>query len=224
MKVLIVEDEIEIARDTAASLEEAGFATQICDNGEDAWFIGSTENFDAIILDLGLPKLDGLSVLRNLRAEGSTVPIILLTARGSWTERVDGINAGADDYLTKPFQMAELIARLRGVLRRAHGVSSPHLTAGPLRLDTAQMEVTVDGRSVQLTPLEFRLVSCLLHKKGHVVSREELKDHVYGNDDTRDDNAIEALITRLRRKLGADIIETRRGHGYGMRADLKAAP
>jgi two-component system, OmpR family, response regulator len=186
--------------------------------------IGSTENFDAIILDLGLPKLDGLSVLKNLRAEGSTVPIILLTARGSWTERVDGINAGADDYLPKPFQMAELIARLRGVLRRAHGVSSPHLTAGPLRLDTAQMEVTVDGRSVKLTPLEFRLLSYLLHKKGHVVSREELKDHVYGNDDTRDDNAIEALITRLRRKLGADIIETRRGHGYGMKADLKAAP
>ena len=219
MKVLIVEDEIEIARDIAASLEEAGFATLQCDNGEDAWFLGSTENFDAIILDLGLPKLDGLSVLRKLRAEGSHVPIILVTARGSWTERVDGINAGADDYLPKPFQMAELIARLRGVLRRAHGVSSPHLTAGPLRLSTAQMTATVDGREVNLTPLELRLVSYLLHKKGYIVSREELKDHVYGNDDTRDDNAIEAMVMRLRRKLGPDVIETRRGHGYGMKAD-----
>ena len=222
MKVLIVEDEIEIAQDTAASLEEAGFATQLCDNGDDAWFLGSTENFDAIILDLGLPKLDGLSVLKKLRAEGSRIPIILLTARGSWTERVDGINAGADDDLPKPFQMAELIARLRGVLRRAHGVSSPHLTAGPLRLDTAQMAATVDGREVRLTPLEFRLVSYLLHKKGHIVSREELKDHVYGNEDTREDNAVEAMVMRLRRKLGADVIETRRGHGYGMKADPKA--
>jgi two-component system, OmpR family, response regulator len=222
MKVLIVEDELEIAQDIAASLDDAGFATQHCDNGEDAWFLGSTENFDAIILDLGLPKLDGLTVLRNLRAEGSTIPIILLTARGSWTERVDGINSGADDYLSKPFQMAELIARLRGVLRRVHGVSGPHLTSGPLRLDTAQMEATVDGRSIKLTPLEFRLLSYLLHKKGHVVSREELKDHVYGNDDTRDDNAVEALVTRLRRKLGAELIETRRGHGYGMRSDTKA--
>jgi two-component system, OmpR family, response regulator len=219
MKVLIVEDEVEIAQDTAASLEEAGFATRLCDNGEDAWFLGSTEDFDAIILDLGLPKLDGLSVLRKLRAEGSRVPIILLTARGSWTERVDGINAGADDYLPKPFQMAELIARLRGVLRRAHGVPSPDLTAGPLRLSTAQMTATVDGRDVNLTPLELRLVSYLLHKKGFIVSREELKDHVYGNEDTRDDNAIEAMVMRLRRKLGPDVIETRRGHGYGMKAD-----
>jgi two-component system, OmpR family, response regulator len=222
MKVLIVEDEVDIANETAASLQEAGFATQICDNGADAWFLGSTENFDAIILDLGLPKLDGLSVLRKLRAEGIKVPIILATARGSWTERVDGINAGADDYLAKPVQMAELIARLRGVLRRSHGMPNPHLTAGSLRLDTAQMEVTVDGRAVKLTPLELRLLSYLLHKKGHVVSREELKDHVYGNDDARDDNAVEALVTRLRRKLGADVIETRRGHGYGMKNDLKA--
>ncbi len=218
MKVLVVEDEIEIARDIASGLEEAGFTTQLCDNGEDAWFLGSTEDFDAIMLDLGLPKLDGLSVLRRLRAEECAVPIIVLTARGSWSERVDGINAGADDYLSKPFQMAELVARLRALLRRSHGISNPQLTAGSLRLDTAQMELTVDGRPARLTPLEFRLVSYLLHQKGRVVSREELKDHVYGHDDSRDDNAVEAIVTRLRRKLGAVAIETRRGHGYCMKA------
>lgn len=218
MKVLVVEDEIEIANDIVSGLEDAGFTTQLCTNGEDAWFLGSTEVYDAIILDLGLPQLDGLSVLRRLRTEQVVVPVIVLTARGSWAERVEGINTGADDYLPKPFQMAELIARLRGLLRRAHGVSSPWLSAGSLRLDTAQMEVTVDGRPMHLTPLEFRLVSYLMHQKGRVVSREELKDHVYGQDDGRDGNAVEAMITRLRRKLGADTIETRRGHGYCMKA------
>ncbi len=217
MKVLVVEDEIEIANDIMAGLEDAGFATQSCNNGQDAWFLGSTETYDAIVLDLGLPQLDGLTVLRRLRSEQVTVPVIVLTARGSWAERVEGINTGADDYLPKPFQMAELVARLRGLLRRAHGVSSPLLSAGSLRLDTAQMEVTVDGRQTHLTPLEFRLVSYMMHHKGRVVSREELKDHVYGQDDGRDDNAVEAMITRLRRKLGADTIETRRGHGYCMR-------
>lgn len=214
MRVLVVEDEAEIAKDIAHSIMEAGFTAEICDNGQDAWFLGSTENYDAIILDLGLPQLDGLTVLRRWRSEQQTVPVIVLTARGSWTERVEGINSGADDYLSKPFQMVELIARLRGVLRRARGQSSPQLSAGSILLDTTQMQVTVDGRSTNLTPLEFRLVSYLLHNKGRVVSREELKDHVYSHDNDRDDNAIEALITRLRRKLGSDSIETRRGHGY----------
>jgi two-component system, OmpR family, response regulator len=218
MRVLVVEDEIEIANDILAGLEDAGFSTQLCCNGQEAWFLGSTEDYDAIVLDLGLPQLDGLTVLRRLRAEQVMVPIIVLTARGSWAERVEGINTGADDYLPKPFQMAELVARLRALLRRAHGVPSPLLSAGSLRLDTAQMEATVDGRQTHLTPLEFRLVSYMLHHKGRVVSREELKDHVYGQDDGRDGNAVEAMITRLRRKLGADTIETRRGHGYCMKA------
>lgn len=220
MKVLVVEDEIEIANDIIAGLEDAGFTTQLCNNGHDAWFLGSTEVYDAIVLDLGLPQLDGLSVLRRLRSEQVMVPVIILTARGSWAERVEGINTGADDYLPKPFQMAELVARLRALLRRAHGVSSPQLSAGSLRLDTAQMEATVGGRPTHLTPLEFRLVSYLMHHKGRVVSREELKDHVYGQDDGRDDNAVEAMITRLRRKIGSDTIETRRGHGYCMKVSV----
>lgn len=217
MKILVVEDELEIARDISMSLGEAGFAVRSCDNGEDAWFLGSTELYDAIVLDLGLPRLDGLSVLKRWREEDLATPIIILTARGSWTERVDGINAGADDYMSKPFEMEELIARLRGLLRRAHGQVNPQIKAGHLELDTNQMRVTVDGHTVQLTPLEFRLISYLLHNKGRVVSREELKDHIYGNDDGRVDNAVEAMITRLRRKLGYEHIETRRGLGYSLK-------
>ena len=217
MKILVVEDELEIARDISMSLGEAGFAVRSCDNGEDAWFLGSTELYDAIVLDLGLPRLDGLSVLKRWREEELATPIIILTARGSWTERVDGINAGADDYMSKPFEMEELIARLRGLLRRAHGPVNPQIKAGHLELDTNQMRVTVDGHTVQLTPLEFRLISYLLHNKGRVVSREELKDHIYGNDDGRVDNAVEAMITRLRRKLGYEHIETRRGLGYSLK-------
>lgn len=217
MRILVVEDEIEIAKDIAECLNEAGFAVQTCDNGEDAWFLGSTEIYDAIILDLGLPRLDGLTVLSRWRAEEITTPIIVLTARGTWTERVEGINAGADDYIPKPFQMAELIARLRALLRRAHGKASPQIKAGQLELDTNRMLVTVDGRTAQLTPLEFRLISYLLHNKGRVVSREELKDHIYDSDDGRVDNAVEAMVARLRRKLGFEHIETRRGHGYCLR-------
>ena len=217
MRILVVEDEIEIARDIAECLGEAGFAVQTSDNGEDAWFLGSTEIYDAIILDLGLPRLDGLTVLARWRAEEITTPIIVLTARGSWTERVEGINAGADDYISKPFQMEELIARLRSLLRRTHGKASPQIKAGQLELDTNQMLVTVDGRTAQLTPLEFRLISYLLHNKDRVVSREELKDHIYSSDDGRVDNAVEAMVAHLRRKLGFEHIETRRGHGYCLR-------
>lgn len=218
MRVLIVEDETEIAKDIATGLDDAGFVTQICDNGEDAWFLCSTEGFDAMVLDLGLPRIDGMTVLRRLRSEQVAVPIIVLTARASWVERVEGINAGADDYLSKPFQMGELVARLRALLRRSHGLSTPLMVAGALQLDTAQKTATIDGRPAQLTPLEFRLVSYLFHHVGQVVSREELKDHVYGEDDGRNDNAVEAMVTRLRRKLGSDVIETRRGHGYYIKA------
>lgn len=214
MKTLVVEDERQIAEDMVTSLTAAGFAVETCSDGEDAWYRGGTEDYDAVILDLGLPKLDGLTVLRRWRAEGRNMPVIILTAREGWTARVEGINSGADDYLVKPFQMEELIARVRAVLRRTHGHAGPLLTAGVLALDTSQMRVHLDGKAVSVTPLEYRLVSYLLHHKGRIVPGSELLEHVYGSDDSREVNAIEALIVRLRRKLGAGAIETRRGHGY----------
>lgn len=214
MKTLVVEDERQIAEDMVTSLTAAGFAVETCSDGEDAWYRGGTEDYDAVILDLGLPKLDGLTVLRRWRAEGRNMPVIILTAREGWTARVEGINSGADDYLVKPFQMEELIARVRAVLRRTHGHAGPMLTAGVLALDTSQMRVHLDGKAVSVTPLEYRLVSYLLHHKGRIVPGSELLEHVYGSDDSREVNAIEALIVRLRRKLGPGAIETRRGHGY----------
>jgi two-component system, OmpR family, response regulator len=214
MRTLIVEDERAIAADMASSLMGAGFTVDLSHDGEDAWFRGDTEDYDVIILDLGLPKLDGLSVLKRWRAENRNMPVIVLTARDGWTARVEGINSGADDYLTKPFQMEELIARVRAVLRRTHGHSGPTLKAGMIALDTSQMRISVDGRGVQLTPLEFRLVSYLLHHKGRVIPSVELREHVYGGEDAREANAVEALIVRVRRKLGSESIETRRGHGY----------
>ncbi len=221
MRILVVEDEVEIAEDMATSLGVAGFAVEVCTEGEDAWYRGGVEDFDVIILDLGLPKLDGLTVLRRWRSEGRMMPVIILTARQGWTERVEGINCGADDYLTKPFQMEELVARVRAVLRRTHGHASATLQAGLLSLDTSQMRVSVDGKVITLTPLEYRLVSYLLHHKGRVVPSGELREHVYGDENSREANAIEALIVRVRRKLGADMIETRRGHGYRVRDEFE---
>jgi DNA-binding response OmpR family regulator len=214
MRTLVVEDERQIAEDMASSLGAAGFTVEICSDGEEAWYRGGTEDYDAVILDLGLPKLDGLTVLRRWRSEGRTMPVLILTAREGWTARVEGINSGADDYLVKPFQMEELIARVRAVLRRTHGHAGPVLSAGTLSLDTSQMRVHVGGKAVPVTPLEFRLISYLLHHQGRIVPGSELLEHVYGDDDSREVNAIEALIVRLRRKLGAGAIETRRGHGY----------
>ena len=220
MRTLVVEDEAQIANDMATSLGAAGFAVEISADGEDAWYRGGIEDFDVVVLDLGLPKLDGLTVLRRWRAEGRMMPVIILTARQGWTERVEGINSGADDFLTKPFQMEELVARVRAILRRTHGHASATLTAGQLALDTSQMRVSVDGKAITLTPLEYRLISYLLHHKGRVVPGGELREHVYGDEESREVNAIEALIVRLRRKIGADVIETRRGHGYCVRNDI----
>ncbi|WP_045835000.1 response regulator transcription factor [Hyphomicrobium sp. 99] len=214
MKILVVEDEPTIAEDIRSSLAEAGYIVETCDSGQDALLLGSTETYSAVILDLGLPKLDGLTILKRWRTDGRSMPVVVLTARASWVERVEGINAGADDYLAKPFQMPELLARLGAVLRRGNHHHTSTIIAGPLRLDTAAMNVTVGGRNIHVTPFEFRLLSHLLHHLGKVISREELKEHVYGHNDGRDVNAIEAMIARLRRKLGIDIIETRRGQGY----------
>ncbi len=214
MRILIVEDEGKIATSIKEALENSGFVPEIATDGEDAWFRGGTEDYAAAILDIGLPKLDGLSVLRNWRNEQVNMPVILLTAKGSWAERVDGIDAGADDYLVKPFHMEELIARLRALLRRSGVEKQTRLHAGDLVLDTKQMRVLVDGNPVNVTPLEFRLLNYLMHQRGRVVSQEELASNIYYQDQEPDSNAVEVLLGRLRRKLKTDIIQTRRGFGY----------
>jgi DNA-binding response OmpR family regulator len=214
MRVLIVEDEARIAEDLAEAVNSGGYVAEISTDGEDAWFRGGTENYSAIILDLGLPKIDGLTILKRWRKEGVSTPVLVLTARGAWTDRVDGIDAGADDYLPKPFRMEELMARLRALLRRSAGRAEPAVTIGPVNLDPRTRHVTVGGIPVILTPLEFRLLNYLFHHRGRVVSQAELSENLYSHDSDRDSNAIEALVGRLRRKLKADVIETRRGFGY----------
>lgn len=215
MRVLLVEDEAAIARDIAGALAETGYVVDIARDGDDGWFRASTEDYGAVILDLGLPKLDGLSVVRRLRDEASTVPILVLTARGSWLQRVEGIDAGADDYLTKPFEMEELIARLAALLRRVGRHVTPVIEVGALSIDTRRLRVMVNGRAIELSPLEFRLLRYLAHHRDRVVAQSELVEHVYGSDEP-ESNAIEALMARLRRKIGSGTIETRRGHGYIM--------
>jgi two-component system OmpR family response regulator len=213
MRVLVVEDEPRIAADVSTALAAAGYVPEIATDGEDAWFRGDTQDYGLIVLDLGLPRVDGLAVLKRWRAGGRNTPILVLTARGTWTERVEGIDAGADDYLPKPFRMEELIARVRALIRRSAGHGAAVIEAGGVSLDTRQMRVSVDGIPVTLSALEYRLVAYLLHHRGRVIPASELIEHLYG-DDARDANALEAIIARLRRKLGADTIETRRGFGY----------
>ena len=214
MRALIVEDEAAVAADLALALQDAGFIVDLARDGEDAWFRGNTEDYDVAILDLGLPRMDGLSVLRRWRSEQRAFPIIILSARNDWTERVMGIEAGADDYLGKPFEIGELIARIRGLIRRAAGRTSASIEAGKLVLDVHRMSATYAGRPVRLSQLEFRFIHYLAHQDGRAVSAGELAEHLYGASDASDANAIEALVVRLRRKLGPEVIETRRGFGY----------
>jgi DNA-binding response OmpR family regulator len=214
MRILIVEDESRIARSLAEAIKAAGYVAETVGDGEEAWFRGGTESYAAIILDLGLPRMDGLTILKRWRQEGVTTPVLVLTARGAWTERVDGIDAGADDYLSKPFQMEELLARIRALLRRSTGNTETAISVGGVMLDPRSRQVTVDGQPVSLTPLEFRLLNYLFHHRGRVIPQMELSESLYAHDRERDTNAIEALIARLRRKLKADVIETRRGFGY----------
>ncbi len=214
MRVLLVEDDRRIAADVERALAAAGYVVDRESKGEEAWFRGDTEDYAAVILDLGLPGMDGLAVLKRWRASGRTTPVLILTARGSWSERVDGIDAGADDYLPKPFQMEELLARLRSVLRRSAGRASSVVTIGDVSLDERQMKVSVRGVPINLSALEYRVMAYLIHQRGRVVSQLELGENIHGTDDAHDSNAIEVLVGRLRRKLGIDLIETRRGFGY----------
>lgn len=214
MRVLVVEDDPRIARDLESALAAAGFRVEATDDGETAWFLGDTEDYDLVVLDLGLPRMDGLSVLKRWRANGRETPVLILSARGTWSERVDGINAGADDYLPKPFRIEELIARARALVRRSAGRGDPVQELGGLVIDSTRMSVTLNGRPIALSALEYRLLSYLALQPGRVTRPSEIVEHLYGDDDAREANALEALVARLRRKLGAGIIGTRRGFGY----------
>jgi DNA-binding response OmpR family regulator len=214
VRILVVEDEPRIAADIRAGLERANYAVDSAADGEDAWFKGETEDYDAIVLDLGLPRLDGLSVLKRLRRAGIVTPVLILTALDGWRAKVEGIDSGADDYLTKPFQMEELIARLRAITRRAAGQASAILKAGPLEIDTRARTASMDGRDLGLSAMEYRLLAYLVLHRGRTMSQGELLEHIHSGESDRDINAIEALVARVRKKLGVPLIETHRGHGY----------
>jgi DNA-binding response OmpR family regulator len=218
MRCLVVEDDADIRSDLERTLQAAGFFVDAVADGESAWYQGDVEDYDVAILDLGLPKLDGLSVLRRWRSAGRSFPVIVLSARSDWTEKVEGIEAGADDYLSKPFEMGELIVRVRALVRRGAGRVSNIIVIGGLRLDTMRMSAMFEGAPARLSPLEFRLLDYLAHQDGRAVSSAELADHLYGAAEIGDANAIEAIVARLRRKFGAAIIATRRGFGYVLEA------
>lgn len=214
MRLLIVEDEAELADQLRDALQAAGYAVDIAKDGEEGVHLGATEPYDAAILDLGLPGIGGLEVLERWRKAGHALPVLVLTARDSWSDKVAGIDAGADDYVTKPFHIAEVQARLRALIRRASGHASATLVCGPLALDTRAAEVTLNGEPVRLTGHEFRVLAYLMHHQGRVVSRTELTEHIYDQDFDRDSNTIEVFVGRLRRKIGTEFIQTVRGLGY----------
>lgn len=226
MRVLLAEDDSGLARQITLAMQRAGYTVDATADGEEAWFLGDTEPYDAVVLDLGLPQMDGLAVLRRWRQEGREMPVLILTARSSWREKVTGLREGADDYLGKPFEMEELIARIEALIRRASGHASAIITVASLALDPSAQRITLEGQPIDLTALEYRALAYLMMQRGKVVSKTELTDHLYGHDDDRDSNVIEVLINRLRKKLRdacliahsnelrADLIQTRRGHGY----------
>ena len=214
MRVLVVEDHPALAGQLKDALEAAGFVVDHAADGEEGHFLGETEPYDAVVLDLGLPLLDGLTVLKRWRAAGHDMPVLILTARDGWGEKVAGLNAGADDYLAKPFVMAELVARVQALVRRAHGRSHPEIALGRLVVDTASQRVLLDGAAVRLTGLEYRLLAYLAMRAGEVVSKSELTEHLYAQDFDRDSNTLEVVVGRLRRKLAEGLIETVRGQGY----------
>jgi two-component system OmpR family response regulator len=214
MRLLVVEDEPRLAAHLASALEEAGYAVDGAADGERADFLARTEGYDAVVLDLGLPRIDGLTLLEGWRRSGLTLPVLILTARDNWHEKVKGIDAGADDYVAKPFHIEEVVARLRALIRRSAGHAEAELRCGPLTLDTRLTRVTCRGTPVKLTSHEFRLLSYLMHHRGRVIGQAELTEHIYAQSFSRDSNTVEVFIARLRRKLGADVIKTVRGLGY----------
>jgi two-component system OmpR family response regulator len=214
MRILLIEDDRLIREDVTVALEAAGYIVDAEEDGEEGWFKGDTEAYGAAVLDLGLPHMDGLAILKRWREAGRDLPVLVLTARGSWTERVEGIDAGADDYLAKPFRMEELLARLRAILRRSAGHAAPVIKVGEAELDPRQMRLSVRGVPVNLSPQEYRLIAYLMLNKGHIVSQQELAEHLQSLHFERESNAVEVLIARVRRKLPIALIETRRGFGY----------
>jgi two-component system OmpR family response regulator len=214
MRILAIEDEPNLARQLAEALREAGYAVDLALDGEQGHYLGDTETYDAVVLDLGLPTLDGITVLERWRRAGRNMPVLILSARDRWSDKVAGFDVGADDYVIKPFRMEEVLARLRALIRRAAGHASAELECGPLRLDTRSSRVTLEGSPVRLTAQEYRLLAYLLHHQGRVVSRTEITEHLYDQDFDRDSNTIEVFIGRLRKKIGAGLIQTVRGLGY----------
>lgn len=218
MRALVVEDDPDVGPDIVRALQAAGFIVDLAKNGEDAWFKGDVEDYDVAVLDLGLPRLDGLSVLKKWRSNGRAFPVLILSARGDWTEKVEGIEAGADDYVAKPFEMGELITRVRALIRRTAGHAASLLSVGDLQIDTRRMTANLEGVPLSLSQLEFRLLNYLAHHVDRAVPASELAEHLYGANEAGDSNAIEQLVTRLRRKIGAKRIETKRGFGYVLTA------
>jgi len=214
MRLLVVEDDPDLNRQLVAALQDQGYVVDSAKDGEEGHYLGDTEPYDAVVLDLGLPVLDGVSVLEKWRRAGRKMPVLILTARDRWSDKVAGFDAGADDYVAKPFHMEELLARIRALLRRSAGHASSEISCGPVMLDTKSARVTVNGTAVKLTSLEFRLLAYLMHHKGKVISRTELVDHLYDQDFDRDSNTIEVFVGRLRKKLGVDVLHTIRGMGY----------
>ena len=217
MRILVVEDDKDLNRQLCEALTDAGYVIDRAFDGEEGHFLGDTESYDAVVLDIGLPRMDGVSVLGRWRRDDRTMPVLILTARDLWSDKVSGIDAGADDYVTKPFHIEEVLARVRALIRRAAGHASPELTCGPLRVDTRTSKADIDGVPLKLTSHEFRLLAYLIHHVGEVISRTEIVEHLYDQHFDRDSNTIEVFVGRLRRKMGVDLIETVRGIGYRLR-------
>ena len=222
MRLLVVEDDRDLNGQIVTALEAAGYAVDCAFDGEEGWFLGDTEPYDAVVLDIGLPKRDGVSVLEAWRKDGRAMPVLILTARDRWSDKVQGFDAGADDYVGKPFHMEEVLARLRALLRRAAGHASSELAVGSVRLDARAGRVAVNGAAIKLTSHEYRLLSYLMHHAGRIVSRSEIVEHLYDQDFDRDSNTIEVFVGRLRKKLGVDVIQTARGLGYIVEGDAES--